>query len=124
MSLVVKFPEIIKLNPNRFHRQRLFYIGKVLVGPSYSCRYKEYYLRRNEVIRGNKRWSLKIFGLKKKTDLEPCMHAISSCNDDQLLEMLEKWNLIDQISYKKLFWMGWRGKINKSPNIINFKLSK
>ena len=124
MSAVIKFPKIIKLDPNCFHRQRLFYIGRVLEGSSYSCRYQEYYLRRNKVIRGNKRWSLKIFGLKKKTDLEPRMHAISSCDDDQLLEMLEKWNLIDQISYKKLFWIGWRGKINKSPKIINFKLSK
>jgi len=52
------------------------------------------------------------------------MHAITSCDDDQLLEMLEKWNLIGQISYKKLFWMGWRGKILKSAKVINFKLSK
>lgn len=123
MSAVVKFPKIIRLDPNRFHRQRLFYIGKVLEGSSYSGNYQEYYLRRNEVIRGNKRWSLKIFGLKKK-DLEPRMHAISSCNDDQLLDMLERWNLLDQISYKKLFWIGWRGKIKKSAKIIDFKLSK
>ena len=115
---------MIKLDPKRFHRQRLFYIGRVLEGPSYSCNYQEYYLRRNKVIRGNKRWSLKIFGLKKKTDLEPRMHAISSCDDDQLLDMLEKWNLLDQISYKKLFWLGWRGKIKKSAKIINFNLSK
>ena len=124
MSAIVKFPEIIRLDPNRFHRQRLFYIGKVLEGSSYSSNYQEYYLRRNEVIRGNKRWSLKIFGLKKKKDLEPRMHAISSCNDDHLLDMLDRWNLLDQISYKKLFWIGWRGKIKKSAKIINFKLSK
>ena len=41
-----------------------------------------------------------------------------------LIEMLEKWGLIDQITYKKLFWMGWRGKVKKSAKIINFKLSK
>ena len=124
MSAVIKFPKIIKLDPKRFHRQRLFYIGRVLEGPSYSCNYQEYYLRRNKVIRGNKRWSLKFFGLKKKTNLEPRMHTISSCDDDQLLDMLERWNLLDQISYKKLFWIGWRGKINKSVKIINFKVSK
>ena len=124
MSAVIKFPEIVKLDPTRFHRQRLFYIGKVLQGPSYFCNYQEYYLRRNKVIRGNKRWSLKILGLKKKTDLEPRMFAISSCDDDQLLEMLEKWNLLDQISYKKLFWIGWRGKIKKSAKILELKLSK
>ena len=63
-------------------------------------------------------------GLKKKTDVEPRMHAIESCNDDQLLEMLEKWFLLDQISYKKLFWLGWRGKISKSAKILEFKISK
>ena len=124
MSAVIKFPETVKLDPNRFHRQRLFYIGKVLHEPSYFCNYQEYYLRRNKVVRGNKRWSLKILGLRKKTDLEPCMFAISSCDDDQLLEMLEKWNLLYQISYKKLFWLGWRGKLKNSAKILNFKLSK
>ena len=124
MSAIIKFPKIIKLDPKRFHRQRLFYIGKVLKGPPYSSNYQEYYLRRNEEVRGNKKWSLKILGLKKKTDVEPRMHAIESCNDDQLLEMLEKWFLLDQISYKKLFWLGWRGKISKSAKILEFKLSK
>ncbi len=124
MSAVIKFPKIIKLDPKRFHRQRLFYIGRVLEGPSYSSNYQEYYLRRNEEVRGNKKWSLKIFGLKKKTDLEPRMHTIESCNDDQLLGMLEKWNLLDQNSYKKLFWLGWRGKISKSAKILKFKISK
>ena len=33
MSAIIKFPKIIKLDPKRFHRQRLFYIGKVLKGP-------------------------------------------------------------------------------------------
>ena len=124
MSEVIKFPEIIRLDPNRFHRQRLFYVGRVFEGPSYSCNYEDYYLRRNEKVRGNKGWSLKIFGLKKKTDLDPRMHAICSCDDDELIEMLENWGLIDQITYKKLFWMGWRGKVKKSAKIINFKLSK
>ena len=124
MSAVIKFPKIIKLDPKRFHRQRLFYIGRVLEGPSYLSNYQEYYLRRNEEVRGNKKWSLKIFGLKKKTDLEPRMHTIESCNDDQLLGMLEKWNLLDQNSYKKLFWLGWRGKISKSAKILKFKISK
>ena len=36
MSEVIKFPKIIKLDPNRFHRQRLFYIGRVFKGPPYS----------------------------------------------------------------------------------------
>ena len=121
MGLVIKFPEIIKLDPNRFHRQRLFYIGKVLEDPPYLSKYQEYYLRRNEKVRGNKDWSLKIFGLKKK-DTRHRMHTISSCDDDQLIDMLEKWNLIDQISYKKLFWMGWRGKINRSAKILKLKL--
>ena len=124
MSAVIKFPKIIKLDPKRFHRQRLFYIGRVLEGPSYSCNYQEYYLTRNKLIRVNNRLSLKIIGLKKKTDLDPRMHAICSCDDDELIEMLEKWGLIDQITYKKLFWMGWRGKVKKSAKIINLNLSK
>ena len=124
MSAVINFPKIIKLDPKRFHRQRLFYIGRVLEGPSYLSNYQEYYLRRNEEVRGNKRWSLKIFGFKKKTDLEERMLTIESCNDDQLLGMLEKWNLLDQNSYKKLFWLGWRGKISKSAKILKFKISK
>ena len=124
MSLVINFPEIIRLDPNRFHRQRLFYIGTFLEGPSYACHYQEYYLRRNENVRGNKRWSLKIFGLKKKTDVEPRFHSICSCEDDELIQMLEQRGLINHISYKKLFWMGWRGKVNKSAKIIDFKLSK
>ena len=73
MSAVIKFPKIIKLDPKRFHRQRLFYIGRVLEGPSYLSNYQEYYLRRNEEVRGNKRWSLKIFGFQKNLHLWPTL---------------------------------------------------
>ena len=59
MSLVINFPEIIRLDPSRFHRQRLFYIGTVLEGPSYACHYQEYYLRRNENVRETKDGLLK-----------------------------------------------------------------
>ena len=120
MSAVIKFPKIIKLDPKRFHRQRLFWIGKVLEGTSYSCIYQEYYLRRNEVIRGNKRWSLKIFGFRKKTDKDPKFYAVSSCDAEELPDMLDKWNLGNKISYKRLYRMGWRGKITKTAKIYHF----
>ena len=59
MSEVIKFPEIIRLDPNRFHRQRLFYVGRVFKGPSYLCNYEDYYLRRNEKVRETKDGLLK-----------------------------------------------------------------
>ena len=121
MCIVIKFPEISNLGSIRFPRQRLFYIAKLSKGPIYNSYFEYYYLRRNDKVRGIKGWSLKIFGLKKN-NLEPCMHTISSCNDNELIEMLEKWNLINQVSYKNLYRMGWRGNVNKSAKIIHFKL--
>ena len=95
MSEVIKFPEIIKLDPNRFHRQRLFYVGRVFKGPSYSCNYEDYYLRRNEKVRGNKGWSLKIFGLKKNIKMEINLGNILDflfCIQSQVTDIWAKLN--------------------------------
>ena len=124
MCLIIKFPEITNLGSLRFPRQRLFYIAKLLKGTSYNSYFEHYYLRRNDKVRGNKEWSLKIFGLRQKTDREAKFYSISSCDEDGVIAMLEKWNLINQVSYKTLYRMGWRGKVNKSAKIIDFKLSK
>ena len=77
---IIKFPEILNPAPSNFPRQRLFYVGKVLTGAQYLQNYESYYLRRNEKVRGNKEWSLKIFGFRKKTLGEhrkrnPCFYA-------------------------------------------------
>ena len=121
MSLVIKFPQLISLGSLGFPRQRLFYIAKLLTGPPYNRYFEHYYLRRNDMVRGNKGWSLKIFGLKKKTDLEPKFYSISSCDEDEVLEMLDQWKLSSQVSYKKLHRMGWRGKIKKSAKLFDLK---
>ena len=117
---IIKFPEILNPAPNNFPRQRLFYVGKVLTGAQYLQNYESYYLRRNEKVRGNKEWSLKIFGFRKKTDKDPKFYAVSSCDAEELPDMLDKWNLGNKISYKRLYRMGWRGKITKTAKIYHF----
>ena len=43
--------------------------------------------------------------------------------ENEVIEMLEKWNLFDQLTYKKLHRMGWRGKIKKDAIIVNIRQS-
>ena len=62
-----------------------------------------------------------ISSLEKKEMFDVKLIEIDSCIENEVIEMLEKWNLFNQLTYKKLHRMGWRGKIKKDAIIINIK---
>ncbi len=124
MKNIIPFPKQITTIPNGYPRQQLFLAGKISHGPIYDNKFTYYYLRRNirrgENTNKEKTWSLKTFQEQKETcDLK--LIEIDVCNENEVIEMLEKWNLFSQVTYKKLHRMGWKGKIKKNAIIVNLK---
>lgn len=124
MTNILLFPQKLVKIPNRYPRQQLFLVGKIFSGSVYEKKVTFYYLRRNtrrnDTSNKIKTWSLKIFKTQKDTG-DVKLIEIDFCIENEVIEMLEKWNLFDQLTYKKLHRMGWRGKIKKDAIIIKIK---
>ena len=65
---------------------------------------------------------LKIFK-KQKGSNDSKFVDVDSCTENGVVEMLEKWNLFNQVTYKKLHRIGWKGTIKKEADIFAFKSS-
>ena len=124
MTDILLFPQKLIKIPNKYPRQQLFLVGKIYSGPVYDKKVTHYYLRRNtrrnDTSNKVKTWSLKIFKTEKDTN-DVKLIEIDSCIENEVIEMLEKWNLFNQLTYKKLHRMGWRGKIKRDAIIVNIK---
>ena len=124
MTNILLFPKQFTKVPKGYPRQQLFLAGKISDGPIYDKKVVYYYLRRN-LRRGEdtnkvKTWSLKIFH-KQNVAGDLKLIEIDNCNENEVIEMLVKWNLFSQVTYKKLHRMGWKGEIKNNAIIINFK---
>ena len=127
MSKILSFHKPFINIPKGYPRQQLFLVGKIYVGPDHNRTVTYYYLRRNlrrgEITNKVTTWSLKIFGNKEGTDQETFIE-IDTCTENEVIEMLEKWNLFHQVTYKKLYGMGWKGQIKKDARVVYLKSSK
>ena len=124
MTNILVFPKQFNTVPKGYPRQQLFLVGKFFIGPIYDRKVTYYYLRRNlrrgESTNKIKTWSLKIFREHTYTS-DFKLIEIDICKENEVINMLEKWNLFNQVTYKKLHRMGWKGKIKKDAIIINIR---
>ena len=123
MANILSFPRPYIKIPKGFPRQQLFFIGNIFSGPLYNRSITHCYLKRNKVYNDVRTWSLKIFGKQTDNDQET-FFDIDICYEHELLEMLEKWKLFDQVTYKKLRRMGWKGEVKTKGQIIDLFIYK
>ena len=123
MTKILTFPKPLIKVPKGYPRQQLFLIGKIYKGPAFNRKVTYYYIRRNEIINNIQTWSLKIFK-KQKGSNDFKFVDVDSCTENGVVEMLEKWNLFNQVTYKKLHRIGWKGAIKKEADIFAFKSSR
>ena len=123
MTKILPFPKPLIKVPKGYPRQQLFLIGKIYNGPAFDRKVTYYYIRRNEIINNIQTWSLKIFK-KQKGSNDFKFVDVDSCTENGVVEMLEKWNLFNQVTYKKLHRIGWKGTIKKQADIFAFKSSR
>ena len=118
MTNVVNFPHKAK-REKPLPRQRVFYIGFRYVGPFLCQDVQSLYLKRKRVIEGVRCWSIIRYGHYDENDSREYSIELEECRENDLSDMLDEYDIRDQVTFDELREMGWRGQVDYSATIIN-----
>ena len=118
MTNIVKFPIKVKRD-KPLPRQRVFYIGFRYVGPFLCQDVQSLYLKRKRVIEGVRCWSIIRYGHYDENDSREYSIELEECRENDLPDMLDEYDIGDQVTFDELREMGWRGLVDYSATIIN-----
>ena len=108
MTNVINFP-ISKKQISPLPRQRVFYIGYRYVGPMFCQDVQQLYLKRKGIKAGKRNWAIITYSKYSEWDAHTYSIELAECQDECLLEMLETFELRDEVTVSDLNKMGWRG---------------
>ena len=77
------------------------------------------YLKRNGFKNGSRTWSLITYGKYNENDRKNYSIELDSCEENDLPDMLDEFDVGNQVTFDELIDMGWRGKINYSASVIS-----
>ena len=117
MTNIVKFYLRKKL-PQPLPRQRVFYIGFRYVGPFLCQDVQSLYLKRKRVIKGVRWWSIIRYGHYDENDSREYSIELDSCEENDLPDLLNEFDVGNQVNFDELREMGWRGQVECSATII------
>ena len=117
MTIVINFPKSNKhLAP--LPRQRVFYIGYRYVGPMFCQEVQQLYLKRKGQKADQRYWAIITYGNYSEWDAQKYSIELAECRDQYLSEMLENFEIRDEVTVAELNKMGWRGLGDKKAEII------
>ena len=119
MTHVIKFP-ISQKQTSPLPRQRVFYIGYRYVGPMFCQDVQQLYLKRKGLLCGTRRWSLVTYGKYDESDNRTYSIELEECEEEAVLNLLERFEVRDEVTLAELHEMGWRGKGDHSAEIKSF----
>ena len=117
MNNILIFPKKEK-RTKPLPRQRVFYIGFRYVGPFLCQEVQDLYLKRNGQKKGSRTWSLITYGKYDENDYKNYSLELDSCEEDDLPDLLNEFDVGNQINFDELRDMGWRGQVEYSAKII------
>ena len=123
MTNIVNFPKKIKREKS-LPRQRVFYIGLRYVGPFLCQDVQSLYLKRKRVIEGVRWWPIIRYGHYDENDSREYSIDLEECRENDLPDMLDEYDIGDQVTFDELREMGWRGQVDYSATIINISEKK
>ncbi len=77
------------------------------------------YLKRNGFKNGSRTWSLITYGKYDENDRKNYSIELDNCEENDLPDMLDEFDVGNQVTFDELVDMGWRGKINYSSSVIS-----
>ena len=97
-------------------RQRVFFMERLLVGERTS-EWVEYYLRREKVVDGYRQWTVIIYDRRQPVEVD-------WCDDRDLIDMLDTYDLLPYVSHQKLIDIGWSGPLGLKADLLIFSHEK
>ena len=117
MTNIVQFPKKEEIYPP-LPKDRVFYIGYRYIGGMCCQDIQHLYLKRKGILHGNRYWAMITYDkYNNYYSLE-----LEECHEDDVIEMIDMFDLDSFPSIKTLRSMGWRGKIKNKANLF-FTLS-
>ncbi len=120
MTNVIPFPRKDQ-SPSPLPRQRVFYIGYWYVGPVLCQEVQTLYLKRKGLKNGKRYWSVITYGKYDESDNRTYSIEIEQCEENDVPDMLESFDLDNKVTLSELADMGWRGRVMYSADIVPLK---
>lgn len=118
MTNVIPFPIKAKRLPPS-PRQRVFYVGYRYVGPMFCQDVQQLYLKRKGLAEGKRCWAMITYGKYDEADSRTYSIELQECNEDDVPDMLEMFDVGGEVSFAELEDMGWRGSVSYSADLIS-----
>ena len=109
MAHIYKFPALEDIPKKHDPRQRIFYIGHRPAGETPQEGIQHVYLRKGYLEKGKRKWSV--------ISYEEEIWEWASCEEDDVVAMLDSAGLAGQYTLKDLRDMGWEGRPNLQAEI-------
>ena len=116
MTNIIHFP-LKKKRSIPMPKQRVFYIGYRYVGPMFCQDVQNIYLKRNGLIKGARTWSLITYGKYDENDCKEYSIELDRCEEYGLPDLLDEYDVGDQVTFDELRDMGWKGVIDYEGKI-------
>ena len=117
MTNIAQFPHKKETYPP-LPRERVFYLGYRYIGSMCCQDIQHLYLKRKAILLGNRYWAMITYDKYNNY----CSLELEECHEDDVIEMIDMFDLESFPSIKTLRLMGWRGKIKNKKNLF-FNLS-
>ena len=116
MTNIIRFPlKEKRLKP--IPRQRVFYISFRYVGPFLCQEVQNIYLKRNGLQNGIRTWSLITYGKYDENDYKEYSIELERCEENDLPDLLDEFDVGNQVTFDELREMGWRGVIENEAKV-------
>ena len=123
MTKIIKFPSKQKRS-KPMPKQRVFYIGFRYVGPMFCQDVQSIYLKRNGLINNTRTWSLIRYGKYDENDYKDYSIELDKCQENDLPDMLDEFDIGNQVNFDELRDMGWKGVIDYEAKVENLFKNK
>ena len=123
MTKIIKFPSKQKRS-KPMPKQRVFYIGFRYVGPMFCQDVQSLYLKRNGLINNTRTWSLIRYGKYDENDYKDYSIELDKCQENDLPDMLDEFDIGNQVNFDELRDMGWKGVVDYEAKVENLFKNK
>ena len=123
MTKIIKFPSKQKRS-KPMPKQRVFYIGFRYVGPMFCQDVQSLYLKRNGLINDTRTWSLIRYGKYDDNDYKEYSIELDKCQENDLPDMLDEFDIGNQVNFDELRDMGWKGVVYYEAKVENLFKNK
>ena len=116
MTNIVKFPTKQK-RQNLTPRKRVFYLSYCYFGPALCQEVQNIYLKRHGYKNGKRRWSIIIYSSYSENDKRRYSIELDSCSENDVPDMIDRFNLEEEVTFEELRMMGWNGEVTLSAKL-------